>query len=43
MLNGIGLNSVPCWLRPVKTLSNGQKARAEALLLMSSNKEIIFI
>jgi ABC-type lipoprotein export system ATPase subunit len=43
MLNGIGLNSVPCWLRPVKTLSNGQKARAEAILLMCSNKEIIFI
>lgn len=43
MLNGIGLNSVPCWLRPVKTLSNGQKARAEAILLMCSNKDIIFI
>ena len=43
MLNGIGLNSVPCWLRPVKTLSNGQKARAEAVLLMCQNKEIVFI
>src|SRR3989304_539053 len=30
ILSGIGLNSVPCWVRPVKTLSNGQKARAEA-------------
>lgn len=43
LLNGIGLNSVPCWLRPVKTLSNGQKSRAEAVLLMCSNKEIVFI
>ena len=43
MLNGIGLNSVPCWIRPVKTLSNGQKARAEACLLMCQSKDIIFI
>jgi ABC-type Mn2+/Zn2+ transport system ATPase subunit len=35
ILNGIGLNSVPCWIRPIKTLSNGQKARAEAAYLMS--------
>lgn len=35
MLNGMGLNSVPCWIRPVYTLSNGQKARAEAALLLS--------
>lgn len=43
MLNGIGLNSVPCWIRPLKTLSNGQKARAEAVFLMCQNKEIVFI
>jgi energy-coupling factor transporter ATP-binding protein EcfA2 len=43
LLNGIGLNSVPCWLRPVKTLSNGQKARAEAVLLMCQNKDYILI
>tara|TARA_R100000278_G_C5476538_1_gene166617 strand:+ start:704 stop:1816 length:1113 start_codon:yes stop_codon:yes gene_type:complete len=43
LLNGIGLNSVPCWIRPVKTLSNGQKARAEAVFLMTKNKEIAFI
>ena len=43
MLNGIGLNSVPCWIRPVKTLSNGQKARAEACLLMCQDKSIVFI
>ena len=38
MLNGIGLNSVPCWIRPVKTLSNGQRARAEAVFLMTKKK-----
>lgn len=38
LLNGIGLNSVPCWVRPVKTLSNGQRARAEAALLMVQNQ-----
>jgi ABC-type ATPase with predicted acetyltransferase domain len=43
LLNGIGLNSVPCWIRPVKTLSNGQKARAEAVLLMCQDREIVFI
>lgn len=43
MLNGIGLNTVPCWIRPVNTLSNGQKARAEAALLMSQDKEIICV
>lgn len=43
LLNGIGLNSVPCWIRPVKTLSNGQKARAEAVLLMCQDKEIVSI
>lgn len=35
LLTGIGLNSVPCWLRPLKTLSNGQRARADAAILMS--------
>lgn len=43
ILSGIGLNSVPCWVRPVKTLSNGQKARAEAALLMTQSDDIIFI
>lgn len=31
-LSGMGLTSVPCWIRPAYTLSNGQKARAEAAL-----------
>jgi len=45
LLSGIGLNSVPCWIRPVKTLSNGQRARAEAVLLMcrALKGEIVFI
>lgn len=38
ILNGIGLTSVPCWIRPVKTLSNGQLARAEAALLMCNDE-----
>lgn len=43
ILSGIGLNSVPCWVRPVKTLSNGQRARAEAALLMTQSENIINI
>jgi len=43
LLNGIGLNSVPCWIRPVKTLSNGQKARAEAVYLMTKSNDVVFI
>lgn len=43
LLSGIGLNSVPCWVRPVKTLSNGQRARAEAVLLMVHNSDVVFI
>lgn len=31
-LAGVGLTSVPCWIRPAYTLSNGQKARAECAL-----------
>ena len=34
-LSGIGLTSVPCWIRPVATLSTGQRARAEAALQMA--------
>jgi ABC-type Mn2+/Zn2+ transport system ATPase subunit len=43
-LAGMGLTSVPCWIRPVYTLSNGQKARAEAALHMTDqSKSIICI
>lgn len=43
ILCGIGLTSVPCWVRPAHTLSNGQKARAEAALQMIQNREISVI
>jgi len=43
LLAGIGLTSVPCWIRPLKTLSNGQRARAEAVLLMIKNEKISII
>lgn len=39
ILSGIGLTSVPCWIRPVYTLSNGQKARAIAALLLAKAQE----
>lgn len=41
LLSGVGLTSVPCWIRPVYTLSNGQKARAEACLQMLSPRAVI--
>lgn len=40
LISGIGLTSVPCWIRPAYTLSNGQKARAEAVLTMCSNDNL---
>lgn len=40
-LAGMGLTSVPCWIRPAKTLSNGQKARAEAALQLAKGDDII--
>ncbi len=43
LLNGIGLTSVVCWVRPVNTLSNGQKARAEAALLMTQQNDLSVI
>lgn len=39
-LNAIGLTSVPCWIRPVYTLSNGQKTRAEAALNLAKSKDL---
>lgn len=43
ILNGIGLTSVPCWIRPFKTLSNGQQARALAAFLLTKDEEIVCI
>ena len=38
-LGAMGLTSVPCWIRPAYTLSNGQKSRAEAALQLAYIKE----
>lgn len=43
ILAGVGLTSVPCWIRPVYTLSNGQRARAEAALAMVSSSDMVVI
>lgn len=43
LLSGVGLTSVPCWIRPVYTLSNGQKARAEAALAMAIAQDTVII
>jgi GNAT superfamily N-acetyltransferase len=40
-LYGIGLTSVPCWIRPVATLSNGQRMRAIAALQMSRTPSFV--
>ena len=40
-LNGIGLSQVPCWIRPVNTLSNGQTARAIAALQLARNEDFV--
>jgi len=42
-LSGMGLTSVPCWIRPAYTLSNGQQARASAALSLAFNDDIIII
>lgn len=42
-LSGMGLTSVPCWIRPAYTLSNGQKARAEAALQLAGDSGIIVL
>ena len=34
-LSAVGLSSVPCWIRPAYTLSNGQRFRAEVALQCS--------
>tara|TARA_R110000796_G_scaffold242477_1_gene364548 strand:+ start:472 stop:1596 length:1125 start_codon:yes stop_codon:yes gene_type:complete len=39
-LTGVGLTSVPCWIRPVYTLSNGQKARAEVALRLAGSNDL---
>jgi ABC-type dipeptide/oligopeptide/nickel transport system ATPase subunit len=36
-LTGVGLTSIPCWIRTANTLSNGQRARAEAAIKCASD------
>lgn len=43
LITGVGLSSVPCWLKPVNCLSNGQKARAEIALKLSKKEDTIII
>ena len=43
LLTGVGLTSVPCWIRPAVTLSNGQRARAEIALHMARDADPIVI
>ena len=43
MLCGVGLTSVPCWIRPAYTLSNGQKARAECALQMAREDNNVIV
>lgn len=40
-LNGIGLSQVTCWIRPVCTLSNGQKSRAIAALQLARAEDFV--
>jgi energy-coupling factor transporter ATP-binding protein EcfA2 len=40
-LNGIGLSQVPCWIRPMYTLSNGQKTRAIAALQLAKQNDFV--
>lgn len=43
-LCAIGLSQVTCWIRPAFTLSNGQRARAEAALRMAqAGDEVVVI
>jgi len=43
LLTGVGLTSVPCWLKPIGCLSNGQKDRAFAALALSSEREVVVL
>ena len=39
-LVSIGLGSIPEWIKPIKVLSNGERARAEIAILLSKSNEI---
>lgn len=40
VLNAIGLSQIPCWIKPVGLLSNGQQERAKIALMMCEEKEV---
>lgn len=42
-LLAIGLSSVPCWIRPAHTLSNGQRARADAALRLARSGSAVVV
>lgn len=41
-LNAIGLSQVPCWIKPVGILSNGQQERAKVALALANDKAFVF-
>ena len=41
-LNAIGLSQVPCWIKPVGMLSNGQQERAKVALALANEKAHVF-
>ena len=43
ILAGVGLTSVPCWIRPAVTLSNGQRCRAEIALQMARDADGVVV
>ena len=43
ILTGVGLTSVPCWIRPAYTLSNGQRTRAEVALAIANKSDLTVI
>lgn len=42
-LAGVGLTSVPCWIRPAYTLSTGQRARAECALQIARDGDDVVV
>lgn len=43
ILGAVGLAQVPCWIRPAKTLSNGQSARAQVAIALAAGRELVVI
>ena len=43
LLIACGLSSIPCWIKPARILSNGQRARAEIAQALSQDKDLVVI